>query len=116
MGVDLAQVAQLGGGRAFEELQIGQSGSGTKLKGVWTGCEGGPWVARSASSLKEPQEGYGSCWGGDDRMQSLFWKSHLAMVTVGLKGRQVFREVTGFDFPSQHCSLVPCIHPAVPGV
>ena len=77
MGVDLAQVAQLGGGRAFEELQIGQSGSGTKLKGVWTGREGGPWVARSTSSLKEPQEGYGSCWGGDDRMQSVFWKSHL---------------------------------------
>ena len=40
--------------------------------------------------------------------------SHL--VTVGLKGRQVFQEVTGFDFPSQHCSLVPRIHPAVPGV
>lgn len=59
MGVDLAQVAQLGGGRAFEELQIGQSGSGTKLKGVWTGREGGPMGGKEHL---QPQGATGGLW------------------------------------------------------
>lgn len=35
-------IVQLAGGSAFDKLQIGQSGSQTKFKGVWTACGLGP--------------------------------------------------------------------------
>lgn len=57
---------------------------------------------------------------GQELMQSLFWKSHTVMVAGGLEGRWVWRGLTGFGCPSQHCSLTPTAfpgtQPAVPGV
>lgn len=81
MGKPGSDLAQLAGGRAFEDLQKGRFGWGTKNKEVQTSGGEAPEVARDQlHSLRRHRVMSAQGGEGHGLMRSLLWNAHGAWV------------------------------------